>query len=110
MGNPGKVHWEAVEWILRYLKGSSDVSLVFQKETIESQLIGYVDSDYAGDLDKRRSLTGYVFMLLGCAISWKAVLQSTVALSTTKAEYLATTEAAKEALWLRGLVSDLGHV
>jgi hypothetical protein len=61
-----------------------------------------VDSDYAGDLDKRRSLTGFVFTLSGCAISWKATLQSTIALSTIEVK------AVKEAIWLRDLVSDLG--
>ena len=87
------------------------MSLVFQKgSSDDSQLVGYVDSDYAGDLDKRRSLTGYVFTFSDCAISWKAVLQSTVALSTTEAEYMAAAEGVKEALWLRGLVDDLGQV
>ena len=71
-------------------------------------LLGYVDSDYAGDLDRRRSLTGYLFMLNGCAVNWKATLQSVVALSTTEAEYTAATEAVKEALWLKGLVTELG--
>jgi hypothetical protein len=66
-------------------------------------LVGYVDSDYAGDLDKRRSLAGYVFTIGGCAVSWKACLQGTVALSTTEAEYMAISEACKEAIWLRGL-------
>ncbi|GKU92526.1 hypothetical protein SLEP1_g6239 [Rubroshorea leprosula] len=56
----------------------------------------------------RRSTTGYVFTLSRCAISWKATLQSIVALSTIEAEYIAITEAVKEALWLKGLVSDLG--
>ncbi|WVZ61695.1 hypothetical protein U9M48_011528 [Paspalum notatum var. saurae] len=70
-------------------------------------LVGYVDSDHAGDLDKRRSLTGYVFTVGGCAISWKACLQATVALSTTEAEYMAISEACKEAIWLRGLYSEL---
>ena len=69
-------------------------------------LVGYVDSDYAGDLDKR-SLTGYVFTIGGCAVSWKASLQATVALSTTEAEYMAISEACKEAIWLRGLYSEL---
>lgn len=59
-------------------------------------------------MDKRRSLTGYVFTLSGSVISWKATLQSVVALSTTEAEYMAITEAVKEAIWLQGLVSDLG--
>nr|CAD40363.2 OSJNBa0093P23.9 [Oryza sativa Japonica Group] len=70
-------------------------------------LIGYVDSDFPGDLDRRRSLTGYVFTIGGCAVSWKASLQATVALSTTEAEYMAISEACKEALWLRGLYTEL---
>ncbi|KAF3680613.1 hypothetical protein FXO37_03233 [Capsicum annuum] len=59
-------------------------------------VIGYVDSDFAGDHDKRRSLTGYVFTIGGCAISWKATLQTTIALLTTEAEYMAITKAFKE--------------
>ncbi|KAE8714902.1 hypothetical protein F3Y22_tig00110187pilonHSYRG00229 [Hibiscus syriacus] len=69
---------------------------------------GYVDSDYAGDLDNRRSTTGYVFTLGGGPICWKSTVQSVVALSTTEAEYMAAAEAAKEALWLTGLVKELG--
>ncbi|KAG8477637.1 hypothetical protein CXB51_031043 [Gossypium anomalum] len=72
-------------------------------------VIGYVDADFAGDLDRRRSLTGYVFTIGGCAISWKATLQTTVALSTTEAEYMAITEACKEAIWLKGLFSELNE-
>ena len=72
--------------------------------------MGFVNFDYAGDLDKIRSLTGYVFMLCGNAISWKANLQSIVALSTTKTEYIAITEVVKEALWVKGLVNELGMV
>ena len=67
-----------------------------------------MDSDYTGDLDKRRSVTGYVFTLSGCAISWEAILQSIVALSTIEAEYMATVKAVKEAIWLKGLVCNLG--
>ena len=102
---PGKAHWEAVKWILRYLKGTSGVCLEFGRNG--DSLSGYVDSDYAGDLDKRRSLTGYVFTLGGSTVSWKATLQATVALSTTEAEYMAVTEAIKEAIWLRGLLGEL---
>ncbi|KAF3616691.1 Ubiquitin carboxyl-terminal hydrolase 20 [Capsicum annuum] len=63
-------------------------------------VIGYIDSGFAGDHDKRRSLTGYIFTIGGCAISWKATLQTTIALSTTEAEYMAITEAFKEAILL----------
>nr|GEZ04430.1 retrovirus-related Pol polyprotein from transposon TNT 1-94 [Tanacetum cinerariifolium] len=69
---------------------------------------GYCDSDYAGDLDKRRSMTGYVFTMAKALISWKSTLQSTTALSTTEAEYMAMTEAVKEAIWLQGLLGELG--
>ena len=68
---------------------------------------GHVDFDYAGDLDKRRSLTRYMFTIGGCAICWKVTLQSKVALSTTEAEYMAVTETCKNALWLKGLFGEL---
>jgi len=108
MANPGKEHWEALKWLLRYLKGTMDVSLKFTKDGAQRQVEGYVDSDYAGDLDKRRSTTGYVFTLGGGPVSWRSVLQHTTALSTTEAEYMAAVDAGKEAIWLKGLVSSLG--
>ena len=67
----------------------------------------YVYSDYAGDLNKRRFLIGYVFTIGGCTISWKATLQSIVALSTIEAQYMAVIEACKEALWLKELFGEL---
>ncbi|GKV28505.1 hypothetical protein SLEP1_g37549 [Rubroshorea leprosula] len=100
---------EVVKWILWYLRGTTNVGLVYDRSANPSgNVVGFVDSDFVSDLDKRRSTTGYVFTLSGCAISWKATLQSTVTLSTTEAEYMAIIEAVKEALWLKGLVSDLG--
>jgi hypothetical protein len=105
MTNPSKEHWNAVQWIFRYLRGTSNVCLRFGKST--PGLVGYVDSDYAGDLDTWRSLTGYFFTIGGCAVSWKARLQATVALSTTEAEYMVVSESTKEAIWLRGLNSEL---
>uniref|UniRef100_A0A2N9IBB7 Integrase catalytic domain-containing protein n=1 Tax=Fagus sylvatica TaxID=28930 RepID=A0A2N9IBB7_FAGSY len=70
---------------------------------------GYVDSDYAGDLDKSKSTSGYVFTLAGGAVSWVSKLQSIVATSTTEAEYVAATQASKEAIWLQMLLEELGH-
>ena len=70
MHNPGKGHWQAVKWILRYILKTVDVGLLFKQDTTLGKcVIGYVDSDYAGDLDKRRSTTGYVFTLAGGPIS-----------------------------------------
>jgi len=63
---------------------------------INYKIIGYSDSDFVGDLYRKRSLTGYIFTLLSCDISWKAHLQLTVALFTTEAKYMAVTEAMKE--------------
>ncbi|KAJ9548963.1 hypothetical protein OSB04_021506 [Centaurea solstitialis] len=105
MANPGKEHWKAVQWVLRYLSGTRNHCLCFGASRDGVQ--GYVDSDYGGDMDGRRSLSGYVFTMGSCAISWKAVLQPTVALSTTEAEYMAVTEGFKEAIWLKGLFSSL---
>ena len=81
-----------MKWILRYLRGSTDVGWVLDRGVdFSGKLTGYVDSDYAGDLDRRRSLTCYVFTLCGSVIRWRSILQSTVALSTTEAEYMAAT-------------------
>ena len=75
---------------------------------VGQHVVGYCDSDYAGDLDKRISTTGYVFTLTKAPVSWKSTLQLTVALSTMKAEYMTITEAVKEAIWLQGLLDDFG--
>lgn len=108
MGKPGRGHWQAVKWILRYLGGTAELGLVYGRRAESSgSVVGFVDSDFLGDLDRKRSLTGYTFTLCGSAISWRAVLQSVVALSTTEAEYMAAIEAVKEAIWLSGLVQDL---
>ena len=64
MENPGKRHWKAVKWILRYLKGAPNVGLTFRKSEGIS-ILGNVDSNYAGDLDRKRSTTGYIFTLVG---------------------------------------------
>uniref|UniRef100_A0A3Q7H623 Reverse transcriptase Ty1/copia-type domain-containing protein n=1 Tax=Solanum lycopersicum TaxID=4081 RepID=A0A3Q7H623_SOLLC len=109
MGQPGREHWQAVKRIFRYLRGTFDVGLINGGYT-QCLVTGYSDSDYAGDVDTRRSMTGYVFTLRGSAVSWKASLQPTVTLSTKEAEYMALTEAAKEGIWLKGLVSDLDNM
>jgi hypothetical protein len=79
MNNPGKQHWEAVKWILIYLRGTTNHALCFGGTQ------GYVDSDMVGDKDSRRSTTGYVFTIGGMAVSWISKIQKVVALSTTEA-------------------------
>ncbi|KAE8730652.1 putative galacturonosyltransferase 6 [Hibiscus syriacus] len=107
MANPGKEHWNTVKRILRYIKGTSNVALCYGGSNL--LINGYVDSDYAGDLDKSKSTTGYVFKVAGGAVSWVSKLQSVVATSTTEAEYVAATQASKEAIWLKMLLEELGH-
>ncbi|CAJ2648276.1 unnamed protein product [Trifolium pratense] len=71
-------------------------------------LEGYVDADYAGNIDTRKSLSGFVFTLFGTAVTWKANQQSVVALSTTQAEYIALVEGVKEAILLKGMIGEMG--
>ena len=107
MSEPGREHWLAAKWVLRYLKGATRRCLTFTKHS-EFSIQGFCDSDYATDLDRRRSVTGFVFQVWGNTVSWKSSLQDVVALSTTEAEYMALTTAAKEAIWLRRLCGELG--
>ena len=106
MSKPEKQHWEAVKWILRYLKGSSDTCLCFTGASLKLQ--GYVDADFVGDIDSRKSTTRFVFTLGGTAISRASNLQKIVTLSTIEAEYVAATEAGKEMIWLHGYLDELG--
>ena len=109
MHDPRNGHWEAVKQILRYIKGTIDIGFIFKKDiTSKQEYIRYVDSDYVGDLDKRWSTTRYVFRLSHTPVSWHSTLQSTVALSTTEAEYMVMMKAMNETVWLQGLLDDLG--
>ena len=88
-----QTHWEAAKHVLRYLKGTINYRLLFRKTG--EQIHGFVDSDYAEDINDRKSYTGLVFMLAGSPISWTTRKQQTVANSSTEAEYMALTDGAK---------------
>lgn len=105
--NPGKQHWIAVKRILRYLKGTSSAKIEFSGNC-DTDLVGYSDADWASDVDGRRSVTGFVFMLQGGPLTWCSRKQQTVALSTTEAEYMALSLATQEAMYLRNFVKELG--
>jgi hypothetical protein len=89
MNNPCKEHWEAIKWILRYLRGTATHALCFGG--LDTILQGYFDSDMTCDKDNRRSTTGYVFTIGGTSISWISKLQKVVSLSTTEEVYVAYT-------------------
>ena len=105
MQNPGKQHWEAVKQILRYLKGTQKCGIILGG--VKKDLKGFVDADWAGDTDSRRSATGYVFYLNEGPVTWTSKMQNTVALSSTEAEYMALSAGAQEACWLRSLLKSL---
>ncbi|XP_046844921.1 secreted RxLR effector protein 161-like [Xenia sp. Carnegie-2017] len=107
MSDPSKTHFQGVKRVLRYIKGTISYGLKFSCDK-NDELHGYSDADYAGNLDDRRSTSGYVFKLANSTISWSSKKQSTVARSTTEAEYVALSQATQEVIWLRRLLSDLG--
>ncbi|KAJ9545765.1 hypothetical protein OSB04_025472 [Centaurea solstitialis] len=105
--NPGEPHWVAVKNILKYLRRTKDMFLVFGGSEDEISVNGYSDASFQTDRDDFRSQSGYVFTLNRGAISWKSSKQDTIADSTTEAEYIAASDAATEAVWLRNFLSDL---
>lgn len=107
---PTKEHWTAVKRILRYLNGTLNYGLMYEKnEDKNDGLIGYSDADWAGDTGDRKSTSGYLFMMTGAAVSWKSRKQTCVALSTAEAEYVAMAAAVQEAAWMRCLLEELEH-
>ncbi|RVW68068.1 Retrovirus-related Pol polyprotein from transposon TNT 1-94 [Vitis vinifera] len=106
--NPGEEHWKVVKTILKYLRRTKDQFLIYGES--ELKLKGYTDASFASDKDDSKSISGYVFTLNGGAVSWKSSKQATVADSTTEAEYIAASEAAKEAVWMKKFISELGVV
>ena len=104
---PTELHMTAAKRVLRYLKQTRDLNLTYVKDSPEA-IIGYSDADWAGDVQDRRSSSGNVFLLGGGAITWSSRKQSSVALSTVEAEYMALSVAMQEAVWLRQLQEELG--
>ena len=95
-----------MKWILRYLRGTSKTFLCFGIE--KPVLVGCTDTDMVGDVDSRKFTSGYLITFSGGTVSWQSMLQKCVALSTTKAEYIAITKASKELLWMKKFLQELG--
>ena len=106
---PTKQHWIAVKRIMRYLKGTLNYGLCYAASD-NTQCVGFSDADFAGDIDDRKSTTGYMFQMSGAAISWRSKKQTCVSLSTAEAEYIALASAGQEAVWIRQLLSDMKSV
>ncbi|CAL2244935.1 unnamed protein product [Prunus armeniaca] len=108
MHNPTKKHMGTAKRVLRYIQGTIDFGIVFEKGK-ETTLIGYCDSDWAGSEDDMRSTSGYVFTMGSGVFSWASIKQNTVALSTAKTEYISAAEATSQAKWLRFVLEDFGE-
>ncbi|GJT04454.1 retrotransposon protein, putative, ty1-copia subclass [Tanacetum coccineum] len=109
--NPGEPHWTAVKNILKYLRNTKDMFLVYGgNPSTELRVECYCDAGFETDRDDTKSQTGYVFVLNGGAVDWKSSKQSTTAMSATESEYIAASEAAMEAVWIRKFISGLGIV
>lgn len=107
LSRPTLNHWNAAVHVLKYLYTTKELRLGLGTAS-QQKLHGFSDSDWASTSEDRRSTTGWVFRYAGGAISWKSRRQPTVALSSTEGEYMALTDTAKEAIWLRGLSRDMG--
>ncbi|XP_060190804.1 secreted RxLR effector protein 161-like [Lycium barbarum] len=104
--DPGLAHWQAVKRIMRYLKGTANYTLCYHGDK-DLRLVGYSDADHGGDLDERKSTSGYVFLLSDGAVSWSSKKQSCRSLSTMEAEYVALASAAQETVWLKRFLEHL---
>jgi len=117
MQNPTDKHWKFVKRVFAYLKGTSKYFLTYKYDNQQQlvndyktnlpEVIGYSDSDFAADTTDRKSIGAYTFVLNSGAISWISKKQQTVAKSTSEAEYMALSQAASEALWIRKFLSEL---
>jgi hypothetical protein len=90
--------------LLNYVYATKERKLTFNGKA--TAIVGYSDSDWAGDPIQRKSTTGYVFFIGNCPISWQSKLQPLIALSSTEAEYIALSVATQEALWLRDILAE----
>ena len=104
--NPSKNHWTAVKSLLRQVSGTHDFGILFDG-TQSTEIPGFSEADWAGCKTTRNSTSGADFLIAGGAVSWRSKKQTCVATSKCEAEYIASSDATKEAIWLSRLVADL---
>jgi hypothetical protein len=97
---PSEPHLQVLKCVFHYLAGMQEYHLIFNGQIKDSSLVGYVDADWASNLNSCHSISGYIFLLSGCLISWAAKEQPSISLSSTESEYMATTLATHEAVFL----------
>ena len=96
--------------VIKFVKDTKDRKLILQpkKDSMLWEVKGFSDSDFAGDTDERKSISGYVIYVQGCPISWRSKGQKSVSLSSTEAEYMAVSEVATEILFIKSMMEFLG--
>ena len=92
-----------------FLNGILEEEMYMKQPENQGECIGFLDADWAGDLDDRRSTSGYLFQMCGTAVSWRSKKQTCVTLSTAEAEYMALASAGQESIWIRQLVRELNN-
>ena len=107
--NPGQDHWEAGKRILRYLKGTIDMSLVYSRSTSPDLFTTYSDADLTGNPDNGRSTGGFAICIGGGAVQWGSRLQPHVSLSSTESEYTTVSKVGCEVIWMRYLLGEFGY-
>ncbi|KAL1203339.1 Retrovirus-related Pol polyprotein from transposon RE2 [Cardamine amara subsp. amara] len=107
MKEPSVHHWNMVEWILRYIKGSPGQG-VWMGKNDSTEIVGYCDADYARDTMDRRSTTGYCTFIGGNLVTWKSKKQKVISCSSAESEYRAMKKLTNELVWLKTLLKDLG--
>ena len=105
---PGEEHLMAMKHVYWYLNGTPDLRLIYHRNQLNEDLMGFANSDWASDPNSQRSVSGYAFMFCRAIVSWSAKKQPTIALSSTEAEYMAMTHARKEAIFLEHLYGNVG--
>ncbi|GJX47315.1 retrotransposon protein, putative, ty1-copia subclass [Tanacetum coccineum] len=109
--NPGDIYWTALKTILKYLRNTKDMVLVYgEKPESELKVTCYADAGFQTDKDDTKSQSGYAFVLNGGAVDWKSDKQSTTAMSSIEEEYIVAAEASMEAVWMRKFIDGLGDV
>ena len=108
--NPGECHWRAVKNILKYLRRTKDIFLIYGGQEGELVISGYTDAGFQSNLDDFRFQSSFVLCLNGGAVIWRSSKQDTVVDSTTDVEYIAASDATKEVVWIKIFVFRLGVV
>lgn len=106
MEEPKETHWNVGKMILRYVNGTTSYGILYAASN-EFKLDGFIDSDWAGNVDDRKSISGYAFNMGSSAISWASKKQPIISLSTIEVEYIVVNAATCQAIWLRRILADL---